>query len=92
LRHFVHITPLISRENGLITYTLDLSPLENEEPAREIEKRRKQQQTEKESQKKAAQRAAKREPDYSEPDYSKMSVFELVELGINSFGKAVGTL
>jgi hypothetical protein len=87
LRHFVHITPLISCENGLITYTLDLSPLENEEPAREIEKRRKQQQTEKESQKKAAQRAAKREP-----DYSKMSVFELVELGINSFGKAVGTL
>jgi hypothetical protein len=78
---------LISREDGLITYRLDLSPLEKEEPAREVEKRRKQQQTEKARQKKAAQRAAKREP-----DYSKMNAFELVEHGIKSFSKGAGTL
>jgi len=76
----------IDRSDGKITYRLDLAPLEELEPIKEKLARLKKEQNEKERQKKAAQRAAKREP-----DYSNMNALEIVQHGIKSFGKAVGT-
>jgi hypothetical protein len=78
---------LTGREDGKITYRLDLKPLEDAEPSKAEQERLKRERTEKARQKKAEQRAAKREP-----DYDKMNVFEIVQHGIKLFEQEVASI
>jgi transposase-like protein len=71
---------LEGREDGEITFRLDLRLLENAEYLKQAQKQLDRARTEKARQKKAAQRAAKREP-----DYSKMNAIEIVQHGIKLF-------
>lgn len=74
---------VIERRNGKISYTLDLKPLEDAEPVKDVIARQNKARTEAARKKKAAQRAAQREP-----DYSAMDVSQIVQHGVQLFEDA----